>query len=81
MINVSLSVSLSCYALWAFQFASLVNRTWIEISLLPAVIVLFRYTWIREKGKAEAPEELIFSDAILMIAGLFIIFSLWMGIY
>ena len=78
-INVSMSISLLAYTLWVFEIQH--ARTWAELSLLPATLGLFRYTWHCERGEAEAPEKLIFEDPILLISGFLACLCIAVAIY
>ena len=79
LINVSMAITLMGYALWVFEIQK--GGIWSEVSLLPVTLGLFRYTWHRERGEAEAPETLIFQDPMLWLSGLAGLVTLSLAIY
>ena len=79
VINVSMTISLMAYTLWVFQNPR--GEIWSELSLIPVTLGILRYTWHRERGDAETPEELIFKDPILLFCGLVTVLLLAVSIY
>ena len=72
------------YALWAFEEARLDQGTtgWLlELSVAPFAAALLRYLLIMDGGRAEAPEEALFSDRTLAVVGAVwvVLFSLGVG--
>ena len=59
------------YALWAFDVALEARASiLIEMSVVPVAVALLRYLLIVSKGDAEAPEEAVFAEPVVVIAGL-----------
>jgi decaprenyl-phosphate phosphoribosyltransferase len=67
------------YAWWAFSRPG--SGPWIPLSLIPFVLWLGRYTGVLASGAGEAPEELIFRDRGLLIAGAAWTLLFLLGIY
>lgn len=68
-----LAVTLLAYCLWAFERAATGlagHLPWFELSILPVTVGLLRYALDVERGGGGAPEELITSDATLVISGI-----------
>lgn len=69
--TVSTAVTLVAYALWAFEkVGTNGGLPWYEISIVPFVLVILRYAFIVDLGKAGAPEEVILHDRALQGFGL-----------
>ena len=69
--SVSTAVTLVAYALWAFEkVGTNGGLPWYEISIVPFVLVILRYAFIVDLGKAGAPEEVILHDRALQGFGL-----------
>lgn len=72
------------YALWAFEEARLEGAPtgWVlELSVAPFAAALLRYLLIMDRGRAEAPEEALFSDRTLAVVGAIwvVLFSIGVG--
>ena len=78
-ISTSISVSATAYCLWAFSQEA--NPFWFELSIFPFVLGLFRYRWLSESSIAEAPEDAILGDKILLVLAFALIGLLSIGIY
>ncbi|CAB4672589.1 MAG: decaprenyl-phosphate phosphoribosyltransferase [Actinobacteria bacterium] len=77
--SVSTAVTLVAYALWAFEkVGENGGFPWYEISIIPFVLVLLRYAFIVDLGKAGAPEEVILHDRALQ--GFGVIWAATIGI-
>jgi decaprenyl-phosphate phosphoribosyltransferase len=55
------------YASWAFTRSA--PGPWIDLSVVPFALWIARYTAVLRTGAGEAPEELILSDRVLLLAG------------
>jgi hypothetical protein len=42
---------------------------------------LLRYSWMRDRGNAEAPEDLIFQDLVIPLCGFLVLILLSVPIY
>jgi decaprenyl-phosphate phosphoribosyltransferase len=78
-ISVSLSVSITSYCLWAFSQSN--NQIFYQLSILPWVMALFRYSWITSRESIEAPEDALFKDLTLIILGITCSTLLMVAIY
>jgi decaprenyl-phosphate phosphoribosyltransferase len=64
------SVAVLAYCLWAFEKSSTVgNPMWFELSIVPFVLGILRYALQLEQGRGGAPEDLVFSDRVLIVMG------------
>ena len=66
------------YCLWAFASAqeSTSGSVLFQISIVPFAIAILRYALLLEQGKGAEPENLVFSDRTLLLAG-----AIWAAIY
>jgi len=57
------------YSLWAFEVSETASTTlpWFEISIAPVVLAVFRYDYLVELGRTQAPEDAILSDPVIAI--------------
>ncbi len=68
--SVSSSVAILGYCLWAFQFSEQAgNSTWFELSIVPFVVGMLRYSLLLEHGEGGAPEDLVLADPVLLGVG------------
>lgn len=66
------------YCLWAFASAqeSTSGSVLFQISIVPFAIAILRYALLLEQGKGAEPENLVFSDRTLLVAG-----AIWAAVY
>jgi decaprenyl-phosphate phosphoribosyltransferase len=66
------------YCLWAFASAqeSTSGSVLFQISIVPFAIAILRYALLLEQGKGAEPENLVFSDRTLLVAG-----AIWATVY
>lgn len=70
------------YSLWAFdlQTAHFQNHNsdpiWYQLSIVPVILALLRYTFLVEGGQGARPEDLVFSDRSLQLLGV-----VWAGLF
>ena len=78
VLSVSVGATLVSYCMWAFDTKEVSGSTWpfYELSIVPMVTALLRYTLILEQGHGAAPEEIFLSDRTLQVLGL-----LWASIF
>lgn len=84
--SIAAGLMLVAYCLWAFEGgpnAETVTGTavWLQISMVPFAIVVLRYVQLADAGVAERPERLVFSDRVLIVAGLVWAVVYAVGIY
>lgn len=76
---ISVAICITAYTLWAFS--QYMNPLWFQLSIVPFVIILFRYMWLTETGNTEAPEETILEDMPIIGLGFCCVLLLGFGIY
>jgi len=70
--GVSASVAITAYCVWAFEVAARSSSTlpWAQLSVIPFVLALLRYAVRIDAGDAEAPEEAVLGDRVLIGIGI-----------
>ena len=83
VLSVSLGATLVSYCIWAFEVRELSGSSWpfYELSIVPMLTALLRYTLILEQGHGAAPEEIFAHDRTLQILGLIWIAIFGFGVY
>ncbi len=66
VMALAATVATTAYCLWAFQRSHQSRISWYELTVIPFVLWLLRYALLIDRGKGEAPEELVLSDRFLM---------------
>lgn len=61
--------ALFAYAVWAFQIPSVDGVPWRPLTIIPFALCLVRYGYLIAGGGGEAPEELVLTDRLLILAG------------
>jgi decaprenyl-phosphate phosphoribosyltransferase len=74
LLVTSLSATLMSYALWTIE--GVANNSTAILSMVPFTFILFHYLSAIQLGKAEAPEQVLFKDPVLILAIL-----MWAGIF
>ena len=78
---VSASVMVTAYCLWAFEnAASTGDETWFRLSIIPFVLAVLRYAHLIEQGQGGAPEEIVLSDRIIQVLGIWWIVMFAIGV-
>ena len=62
----ALAVTIGAYCLWTFERAETGGSPWFELSIAPFTLFLLRYLLLLERGRGEAPEELVLRDRELI---------------
>jgi decaprenyl-phosphate phosphoribosyltransferase len=67
----SIAGTLVSYAMWAFERGSNIGRDgwFLEVSFVPFAVALLRYLRLIQRGEAEAPEDAIFADPVIVLLG------------
>lgn len=67
----SAAVTIAGYCLWAFEVAGGDDAiTWAaQASIIPFVLAILRYAMDVDRGEAEAPEDVLFRDRVLLLLG------------
>ncbi len=83
VLSVSVGATLVTYCIWAFDTKELSGSTWpfYELSIVPVVTALLRYTLILEQGHGAAPEEIFVADRTLQVLGLLWAALFGLGVY
>jgi decaprenyl-phosphate phosphoribosyltransferase len=72
------------YCLWAFSLTTPLSGhdpLWYQLSVIPMIIALLRYTFLVEKGHGAKPEDLVLSDKSLLVLGAVWATMFALGIY
>lgn len=64
------TVAVTAYCLWAFEQSDLYSGPWYELTIIPFILGILRYALILERGDGAAPEEIVWHDRGLQLAGL-----------
>lgn len=65
------AVTITAYCLWAFEVGTAPSTLpWAAWSVLPFVLAVLRYGVVIDRGEAEAPEDVVLGDRILLLIGL-----------
>jgi decaprenyl-phosphate phosphoribosyltransferase len=83
VLSVSVGATLVTYCMWAFDTKEISGSTWpfYELSIVPMVTALLRYTLILEQGHGAAPEEIFMADRTLQVLGLIWAIVFGLGVY
>jgi decaprenyl-phosphate phosphoribosyltransferase len=66
----SAALALTAYCGWVFLVPTVHGVPWRPLTLLPVAVALLRYGALVRAGYGEAPEDLLFGDRVLALAGL-----------
>jgi decaprenyl-phosphate phosphoribosyltransferase len=69
VLGVACAVALGAYCLWAFETARHGVASWRELTIIPFTLCLLRYGLLVTRGDGAAPEDVIFGDRFIAIAG------------
>ena len=83
MLSVSLGATLVTYCVWAFETParSVPAVPFYELSIVPMLTALLRYTLVLEQGHGAAPEEIFLADRMLQVLGLIWVVTFGLGVY
>ena len=83
VLSVSVAATLVTYCQWAFDTKELSGSTWpfYELSIVPMLTALLRYTLILEQGHGAAPEEIFAADRTLQVLGVLWAVVFGLGVY
>ncbi len=83
VLSVSLAATLVSYCIWAFEVRELSGSSWpfYELSIVPMLTALLRYTLILEQGHGAAPEEIFAADRLLQALGVLWAIVFGLGVY
>jgi decaprenyl-phosphate phosphoribosyltransferase len=73
VLAISAGGAILGYCLWAFSLQTALahhrDPIWYQLSIVPMIIALLRYTFLVEAGRGAKPEELVFADHPLQVLG------------
>lgn len=83
VLSVALGATMVTYCIWAFDTTEISQATlpFYELSIVPMVTALLRYTLILEQGHGAAPEEIFAADRALQVLGLGWLLVFGFGVY
>ncbi len=83
VLSVSVGATLVTYCIWAFEVREISGSSWpfYELSIVPMLTALLRYTLILEQGHGAAPEEIFAADRTLQILGVVWAIIFGLGVY
>ena len=85
VLAISAGGAIIGYCLWAFSLQTALTHhrdpIWYQLSIVPMIIALLRYTFLVEGGKGAKPEELVFSDRSLQVLGIVWLALFAVGVY
>lgn len=69
--TIATSVVLVGYCLWAFEKAAVTDTgiPWFQLSIVPFVLAVLRYSLLVDTGQGGAPEEVVMGDRTLQVFG------------
>jgi len=80
--TVASGVTMTGYCLWAFEKAQgSSGAIWYELSIIPFVLGVLRYSLLVDAGHGGAPEDLVLGDRTLQILGLTLAVLFAVGVY
>lgn len=83
VLSVSVGATLVTYCIWAFEVREVSGSSWpfYELSIVPMLTALLRYTLILEQGQGAAPEEIFAADRTMQLLGLVWAVVFGLGVY
>jgi len=83
VLSVSVGATLVTYCIWAFEVREVSGSSWpfYELSIVPMLTALLRYTLVLEQGHGAAPEEVFTADRWLQAMGLLWVIVFGLGVY
>jgi len=83
VLSVAVGATLVTYCIWAFEVREISGSSWpfYELSIVPMLTALLRYTLILEQGHGAAPEEIFAADRTLQVLGVVWVIVFGLGVY
>ncbi len=83
VLSVSVGATLVTYCIWAFEVREVSGSSWpfYELSIVPMLTALLRYTLVLEQGHGAAPEEIFAADRWLQAMGVVWVIVFGLGVY
>lgn len=81
--TIATSVVLVGYCLWAFEKATVADTgvPWFQMSIVPFVLAVLRYSLLVDTGHGGAPEEVVMGDRTLQVFALVWVVLFALGVY
>lgn len=81
--TIATSVVLVGYCLWAFEKAEVATTgvPWFQLSIIPFVLAVLRYSLLVDTGQGGAPEEVVMGDRTLQVFAIVWIVLFALGVY
>ena len=85
VLGIAAAGAMVSYCLWAFSLQTALTHhadpIWYQLSIVPMIVALLRYTFLVESGQGAKPEELVLSDRSLQVLGLVWAVLFALGVY
>jgi decaprenyl-phosphate phosphoribosyltransferase len=85
VLAISAGGAIVGYCLWAFSLQTALahhrDPIWYQLSIVPMLIAILRYTFLVEGGRGARPEELVFADRPLQVLGVVWALLFALGVY
>lgn len=85
VLAISAGGAIVGYCLWAFSLQTALahhrDPIWYQLSIVPMMIAILRYTFLVEGGRGAKPEDLVFADRPLQVLGLLWVALFALGVY
>jgi decaprenyl-phosphate phosphoribosyltransferase len=85
VLGISAACAILGYCLWAFSFQTAAlhhhDQIWFQLSIVPVMIALLRFTFLVEAGHGAKPEELVLADRPLQLMGIVWALLFAIGVY
>lgn len=83
VLNISVGAALVSYCIWAFDITAQTGSRYpfYELSIVPVLCALLRYTLVIEQGHGAAPEEIFAIDRTLQVLGVLWVIVFGLGVY
>jgi decaprenyl-phosphate phosphoribosyltransferase len=80
--SVASAVAMTAYCLWAFERAhGSAGAIWFELSIVPFVLGVLRYSLLVDAGHGGAPEDVVLGDRTLQVLALCLAALVAVGVY
>jgi decaprenyl-phosphate phosphoribosyltransferase len=85
VLAISAGGAIVGYSIWAFNLQTALRHhadpIWYQLSIVPIVLAMLRYTFYVENGKGARPEDLVLSDRSLLLLGVVWAVLFGLGVY
>lgn len=85
VLGIAATGAIFGYCLWAFSLQTALQHhadpIWYQLSIVPMIVALLRYTFLVESGQGAKPEDLVLSDRSLQVLGLVWAVLFALGVY